>query len=1021
MKRIFIVLLYLIPFISFANSTCPVKSKLIDQYETKKDFYSKSIEGIDQILSGNFTTQMPLTTIFGPEIAGEDVQTLITTYKKQVEDISHVPDELEYLANCLREVKEDTKYIELINSWRRLYLKKIELLEKNSNLDSLLKKTMANAQALPEFADKISREKEQDEKLKQEITEKISDTQAQMVATEDQNLKDIKAAIVELEKVKVQILNINLAQAKILEDELRFYKDKSLVVGRVSGEIDKIKGVALEDTFFEVTTIWEDVVKKGFHLFSKQLKSLNFPEMPSRSNFAESSDEAKKEIENINRVVLEIENLKEKTLASISLKSDQELQMHYNLLFQVSSTRQALYERLGKSFIFEKVFTMRFWQDLKYELLSVPYKIVSFLYSRVIYVKDALSLGKKGVRRLIFDGLGFVVFLLGLYVISLGVNYSEHKIDKVKSALLISEKFRSTGRLFSIWWQRLRPAYRLLLWLYITYLIENHYYFTHIEDLRFIIPFVQVFIVYSIFKIAIVGFLSSIAILEIRNIHAFRIKAYHSANSLGKIFLYYFISLILLEESLGKVYVYSIISLMAFGLTLYRVSILATDWHDTILRFLEKKVSTKVYTLIEMIEKKCPPWMASFVLLIISVIVMLFNVFISLTENLEVSKKLSAKLFRRQLENIEVATVEVGRDKLPQDYLDIFTIRSLEESDLLIAPDPQLSQGICDEINEWLGERAEEHSLVLYGDKGVGKTTLMKYVMSTYEDNNDVNVIYHKVPAKLATRDGLRNYIKELLGFKEEERFDILSIDNRLEKKTVVFLDEVQNVFLSRSGGFEAYNELINLVNLGTKNIFWCFSFNRYSWIYLDRAFGRNQFFRNVFALSGWSDERIKELIMKRHNKTDYKLSFDFLISATNGSEEIDSYASIESRFFKLLWELSNGNPRCAISLWVSALRKRGEKSFVVNVPKLYDGDELMGLSDDTLFVLAEVLKHENLSAKEITLTTYLPIGLVRNAIKVASEGGLLYKDTRGRFMLDILSQYSIIKFLKSKNFIYGN
>ena len=44
-------------------------------------------------------------------------------------------------------------------------------------------------------------------------------------------------------------------------------------------------------------------------------------------------------------------------------------------------------------------------------------------------------------------------------------------------------------------------------------------------------------------------------------------------------------------------------------------------------------------------------------------------------------------------------------------------------------------------------------------------------------------------------------------------------------------------------------------------------SFNKYSWLYLDRAFGRTQFFRNVFELKGWNDLKIKELIDNENTK----------------------------------------------------------------------------------------------------------------------------------------------------------
>ena len=198
-------------------------------------------------------------------------------------------------------------------------------------------------------------------------------------------------------------------------------------------------------------------------------------------------------------------------------------------------------------------------------------------------------------------------------------------------------------------------------------------------------------------------------------------------------------------------------------------------------------------------------------------------------------------------------------------------------------------------------------------------------------------------------------------------------------------------------------------------------SFNKYSWLYLNRAFGRTQFFRNVFELTGWSYVKIKELIMKRHAKTKFRLSYDLLINATRSQDEIDKYASVESKFFKLLWELSRGNPRSALYLWISALSRKNKSVFNVNIPKEIDFHGVEKMPDELMFVLAHVIKHENLTSFEIESTTNLQNGYVRNAIKLGLEKKYLYRDERRRYMIDISTQYTLLKLLKEKNFIYGN
>src|SRR5690606_32140936 len=108
---------------------------------------------------------------------------------------------------------------------------------------------------------------------------------------------------------------------------------------------------------------------------------------------------------------------------------------------------------------------------------------------------------------------------------------------------------------------------------------------------------------------------------------------------------------------------------------------------------------------------------------------------------------------------------------------------------------------------------------------------------------------------------------------------DLLQFDKKT-KKTIILIDEGQNLFLAKHRGFDAYKLLTSIMNLRTENLFWFVIFNRYSWAYLNAVMGGSQFFRKVFKTSPWSDEEIQDLIMNRHNKSTYELEFDPILFA---------------------------------------------------------------------------------------------------------------------------------------------
>lgn len=70
----------------------------------------------------------------------------------------------------------------------------------------------------------------------------------------------------------------------------------------------------------------------------------------------------------------------------------------------------------------------------------------------------------------------------------------------------------------------------------------------------------------------------------------------------------------------------------------------------------------------------------------------------------------------------------------------------------------------------------------------------------------------------------------------------------------------------------------------------------------------------------------------------------------------------------------------------MSALSRKSKNVFNVYIPKESGLDGIEKMPDELMFVIAHVLKHENLSSSEIEMTTNLQKGLVRNAIKLALE-----------------------------------
>jgi hypothetical protein len=274
------------------------------------------------------------------------------------------------------------------------------------------------------------------------------------------------------------------------------------------------------------------------------------------------------------------------------------------------------------------------------------------------------------------------------------------------------------------------------------------------------------------------------------------------------------------------------------------------------------------------------------------------------------------------------------------------------------------------------------------------------------------------VTGKLSGPQELFNMVGDLIGAKFSNAKEFLEVDQKQEK-TVIILDNAQNIFLGKQHGLDAYRGLIDLMNLQTINTYWCLVFNRRSWDYLRGVFGDEHFYGLELNVRSWSDVEVQKLIEERHKATGFKLSFDKVIAAVHQSDSPSGANQVEAQFFRLLWGQSRGNPRAAILLWLSALRYMGDQRVLVSVPEFSKIDELINMSDETLFILSAIVRHENLDLSEMIEVTHIQPAKIKKAVKYCEDKKLIEMSMDERFRVTPQAQYFVNNYLLGKNFLY--
>lgn len=701
-------------------------------------------------------------------------------------------------------------------------------------------------------------------------------------------------------------------------------------------------------------------------------------------------------------------------LKSSSIIIDQNINTHFERLLITGNLRRrylADYQIKDNLFNLEKL-NKNFVLDLKREFQLIPMRLFAEFLLKIKYVKENLGNGVVGFKIIFFDLVGLLVLLFIPFIILFSLKKLRVKL-KLKLMDLNRNRFKSSTNYKKYKAFKTATAYGpdILMYLLLRYLRNSN------NALSFLFAIAEI---YFLYKLVITLCYYTLSFVFDRSINKketadYEVKKKVSSKRIGHFFFAYSILFHLIQYVVGG----GITSLLL--LILIKINIIAliffisSRWSSEISQSLKSRTNDKVaQKLISGLEGQ-KRWFLSLFAFIYLIYVRLSNFLLKSLERFDIVKQISAKFFKRKLISTE-SFVEADVINIPLDYKNLFDCEANSEN--YVEPHSSLKPKVIDNIDSWIDNPNEENSIAVCGHKGSGKSSLIDQIKKNYQEK--LNFVEIEIDKRISSEDELLTKIYESLGLeKSDSLMGLIKADKELGKK-IIFIDKSHNLFTSTLGGFGAYKKLTEILNARFENIFWIASFNENSWDFLSAVYSKNESFRFIYKLRGWSDTDIQKMIMKRHDLSDYRLSFDKILKAI-GNYDSESLEEAQEQFFRVLWEQSQGNPSIASYLWLSSLTFVGNKRIYIGLPQNDGLKELSSFSDNTLFVLAAIVKHENLSVSQAMKVTNLDEGIVRYAMKLGLENDILLRDKRGQYSLFVRYNFRIINYLKKKNLIIGN
>lgn len=1004
---------------------CPPTDEIAESLKTRSSKLQFTRDNLQHLLAGRILESVSPNALFSIDLADEEA---VTKKAGQIKDVLGDPAapvetaiESDTVLNCAYRNEKFRKEAETVFKLQReTETLRLDFLSLEKDKRSSLLKLQTDALKTHRTIESFSLEKESAASMKTEADKSVDIAEQKALTEKSQDLRDLAARRVLIEKFKSNLSQNQIQWISDMEKQTAFYQGALKQIAAIGAKnLRQVDEKDVRKDYDQALSLWRVLVDKTFRYSDPNPHVSNLPQIPDFPSDLLARFTGSSEAEDYKKSHAEALDQRQAFLDKATFQFESDLKNHYTVLLQAGQARSKLLQELvDRGDDSPVAMTQNYFNDITREIKIVPFRWLSIFYVKFLDVKHKLKSGFTGIFALAREVLNFLAFMTIPFFLWLGVKKVITSLNRLRMWLIPRQYEHRLAGPAAIWVQRLLPYIPWVLILpaigIARMLIEN----TVFAEMTLFLPYIEFYIYYRMFRLLIASGLSILSI-KARSIATrdFRDKIHHSARRLGLFFLVFWVILYTIESIISQGLIYRAVSKLVFLIGLFVFGKVAAEWKSELTAILPDALPKMAgERFVKLLEGKygvylCLPGFA------ILTAVTLFNWLSRWSERFDTYKRISASIFRRKLEST-AARETTEKNIPPASYTQWFSYDIPDDLSLLLSPKNDLAGKLVQSIENWSQGLTEEHSAAIYGDKGTGKSCLLLRLSSMVKH---IPCLSLAIPPRLSTRQEVLDFFQNHLDLDLSEGFESLMKADKNQPQTLVLVDDAHNLFHAELGGFEGFKTFLELVNAPTSGFFWCAAFNRYAWNYLFSVFEKKPYINSVMAIPAWLEADIRELIMSRHRRTDFTLSYDDILQAVGSQDRLEGVVYAESNFFRMLWQQSGGNPRAAIHLWLSSMKLKKEGLLAVGLPETSKVGLFKDLPDDAHFVFAQIVRHENLSEKELLRTSNLPEGSVRHALKLGIENKILSYGKDKRYRVTIGCQKPLINYLHAKNFIYGN
>jgi len=292
--------------------------------------------------------------------------------------------------------------------------------------------------------------------------------------------------------------------------------------------------------------------------------------------------------------------------------------------------------------------------------------------------------------------------------------------------------------------------------------------------------------------------------------------------------------------------------------------------------------------------------------------------------------------------------------------------------------------------------------ILLLGERNVGKTAFCRYVQERHLKKQTTFSVF-PTPQGMYQKSDFEEALRKATNKKGTAR----NILNRLPEGSILMIHDLELFWERTEQGMETVHFLKELMDSYSHKITFIINMNPYAYKLIDQLTDFGSHFIEVINFSPLNAEKLKELIMKRHQSSGLALRYEVDGPNLNQVQQ--------AQLFNKYFDYSEGNPGTVLNGWLANIKKINSEALVVSKPEYPSLSGLKELNDDWSMLLAQFILHKRLDNEKINRISNWSPSKINSVILAMTRAGIIQERSTGVFQIDPCMHPFVVKSLKER------